>query len=134
MLDFSRVSSSAQANASRSSMWKNLNRGILTENAGKYASELDADEVAYIEAVTNPYMNVMGYSAVTPTDVPFGRFANFADLEAHLLGREPYNKPAYTNLAQSERDRFENWSRVTAEMRGRPLISPKYFVISKSTT
>lgn len=134
MLNFSIVSSSAQANATRSSMWRNLNRGLLTDNAGKYVSKLDADEIAYIEAVTDPYMNAMGYSAITPTDAPFGRFANFLDLEAHMLGREPYEKPAYSSLPQSERDSFEKWSRVTAEMRRRPVILPKDFVTSQNST
>ena len=133
MLDFSSVSSSAHANAFRSSMWRNLNRGILTENAGKYASKLDANDVAYIEAITNPYMNAMGYQTVTPTDAPFGHFSNFVDLEAHLLEREPYDKHSYTKLSKSERDRFENWSQLTAKMRGRPLILPKHFIASQSS-
>ena len=75
-------------------MWRNLNRGriLLTENTGKYASKLDANDVAYIEAITNPYMNAMGYQTVTPTDATFGHFSNFVDLEAYLLEREPYDK------------------------------------------
>ena len=92
-------------------------RGILTKNAGKYKSALDAEEIAHIEAVTNPYMKAMGYSPTPSAGTNFGRFNNFSDLEAHLKLREPFNKPAYADLPQLERDQFESWSRLTAEMR-----------------
>ena len=134
LLDFSRVSSSAQKDATRSSMWKNLDRGILTGNSGKYANALNADEVAYIEAVTEPHMQAMGFRPITPASAPFRRFDNLAELEAHLEAREPHSKPTYASLPKSERDRFENWSRVTAEMRGRPLVSPRHFLPTRNTS
>ena len=124
MLRFSERSSSARADAGRSSMWSNLDKPILSGNAQKFRRELDDDQIAYIEAATAPLMAAFGYATARPGRPEFGRFDTLDALRAHLALSEPHDKPAYRALPAEERARFENWSRLVARMRARPPRVP----------
>ena len=124
MLRFSERSSSAHADAGRSSMWSNLDKPILSDNAQKFRSELDDDQIAYIEAATAPWMEALGYATARPGRPAFGRFDTLDALRAHLAGTEPHDKTAYRDLPAEERARFEGWSRLVARMRTRPPLPP----------
>lgn len=124
MLRFSERSSSARADAGRSSMWSNLDKPILSNNAQKFRRELDDDQIAYVEAATAPWMAALGYATARPGRPAFGRFDTLDALRAHLAGTEPHDKPAYRALPAGERARFEGWSRLVARMRARPPLPP----------
>ena len=117
MLRFSERSSSARGDAARSSMWSNLDKPILSDNAQKFRRELDDDQIAYIEAATAPWMATLGYATARPGRPAFGRFDTLDALRAHLAGTEPHDKPGYLALPAEERARFEGWSRLVARMR-----------------
>lgn len=123
MLRFSERSSSARADATRSSMWSNLDKPILSDNAQKFRSELDDDQIAYIEAATAPLMAAFGYATARANRHKFGSFDTFDALRTYLAGTEPHDKPGYLALPVEERTRFEDWSRLVARMRARrPLV------------
>lgn len=124
MLRFSENSKSAQADAKRSVMWSNLDKPLLSDNSNKFLNELSDDAIAYVEAVNGPLMEVFGYESVRAGKPPFGRFETLEALRADLALQEPLDKPAYQQLAAEERERFENWSRLYATMRARPVINP----------
>lgn len=117
MMHFSERSSSARADARRSSMWSNLNKPILSDNAQKFLRELDDNQIAYIEASTAPWMAALGYETARPDQPEFGGFSALADLRSHLELIEPHDKPSYQNLPAQERAQFEGWSQLVAGMR-----------------
>lgn len=124
MLRFSERSTSARGDAARSSMWSNLDKPILSDNAQKFRRELDDDQIAYIEAATGPLMATLGYATARPGRLAFGGFDTLDALRAHLAGTEPHDKPGYLALPAEERARFEGWSRLVARMRARPPLPP----------
>lgn len=124
MLRFSERSFSARADARRSSMWSNLDKPILSDNAQKFRRELDDDQIAFIEAATAPFMTALGYETARPEQPEFGRFDTLDALRAQLSEREPHDKAAYRTLPAEERARFEGWSRLVARMRARLPLSP----------
>lgn len=128
MLRFSERSASAQSDAKRSSMWSNLAKPLMTDNTEKFRKDLNDDQIAYIEATTEPLMTAMGYQTARSGAPEFGQFETLDDLRQHLAASEPYDKPAYQELPASERARFEGWSRLYAEMKARPPLSPDAFL------
>ncbi|MCK8464476.1 sulfotransferase [Aliiroseovarius sp. S1339] len=131
MLRFSEKSRSAQSDAKRSAMWSNLDKPLLSGNSNKFLDELSDDAIAYIEAVNGPLMEVFGYESVRADKPPFGRFETLDALRADLALQEPYDKPAYQELPPEERARFENWSRLYATMRARPVHDPDVLLSQK---
>jgi hypothetical protein len=124
MMSFHSNSSSAKEDAKRSSMWSNLDKPLISENAQKFRLGLDDDEIAYIEATTAPVMATLGYQSARLGKPPLGRFDTLEALRAHLACREPHEKPAYQALPAEERDRFETWSRLYARMSDLSALAP----------
>ncbi|QPM91678.1 sulfotransferase family protein [Pseudooceanicola algae] len=118
MLRFSETSRSARVDAGRSSMWANLGKPLMTGNAGKFRDHLDADQIAYVEAQAAAYLGIFGYDPVSPVGRPFGNHADLEALRTALQAREPWEKPAYQALPAEERQRFEAWSQVYADLTG----------------
>ena len=131
MLRFSERSSSARSDAQRTSMWSNLDKPLMSDNTQKFRRELDDDQIAYIEAVAGPMMTAMGYETARSGQPAFGRFDTLEDLRAHLALSEPHDKPAYQELPAEERARFEAWSRLYADMKARPRLSPDQFITGR---
>ena len=129
MLQFSDRSASAQTDAQRSSMWANLSKPLIKDNTQKFRTELDADQIAYIEAVCGPYMDVFGYKRVTDPTRPFGEYGDLPSLSAALEVIEPYDKAAYQKLPAGEREGFEAWSRLYQAMKARPPVPPENRVL-----
>lgn len=128
MLRFFEISSSALLDARRSTMWANLERPLLTKNAGKFRRALDDDQIAYIEAVAGELMTTFGYDSARSGKPRLGRFNSLTELRVSLAKSEPHDKPAYQALPVDERARFEAWSRLYAQMRARPRLSPATFL------
>ena len=121
MLDFHK-NRSAKHQASGSVDWRNVASPLLHDNTGKYCTELNKHQVAYIEATCGPLMDALGYTRVTPADSPYGSFSSFKELERSLEGQEPWNKPEFNSVPASERKTRERWSNVRADIETRPPV------------
>lgn len=128
MLRFSELSRSAKDDADRSTMWSNLARPLLSENAGKFRAALDDDQIAFIEATAGPLLESLGYECARPQLPRYGSYPDLASLREALAAVEPFEKPAYRSLPERERTRFEAWSALVNEMRSRPLLGPRFFL------
>ncbi|WP_298331548.1 sulfotransferase [Asticcacaulis sp.] len=117
MLDFS---ANARAEAARAHMLRNIGRPLMCDNHGQYRQGLDAEQIAYVEAVCAPLMAMFGYVPDLKADDLAGH-DGFAALEAAVLARDPWDKPQYLALPSAERQRYENWSRLRDELRRRPI-------------
>jgi hypothetical protein len=124
MLQFHTKSASAIEDAKRSSMWSNLSAPIMQENSNKFLAGLDDDEIAYIEARTSALAVPLGYKSVREGLPTFGNFPSLEALHAYLAAREPHTKEAYSALPHTERNRFEAWSRLYADMKSLPVLAP----------
>jgi hypothetical protein len=91
-------------------MLANLARPVLTENAGKFRSQLSIDQCAFIEATCGTLMPHFGYTPIMPPADP-------ELLWPELQKAESWDKPGYTTLAAEERARFEAWSTLVARLR-----------------
>jgi hypothetical protein len=110
MLDPARHSPRAAQDAGRATMLANLARPVLTENAGKFRSQLSIDQCAFIEATCGTLMPHFGYTPIMPPADP-------ELLWPELQKAESWDKPGYTTLAAEERARFEAWSTLVARLR-----------------
>lgn len=128
MLRFSEVSRSAQDDADRSAMWSNLSQPLLRGNMGKFRTELNDDQIAFVEATAAPLLQAFGYTSARPGLSPYGSYSDLATLRAALAAQEPMDKPAYLELPQTERAKFEAWSALVKEMRARPVRDPQSFL------
>ena len=103
--------------AGRTALWQNLSRGIMSDNFNKFQDQLTDDQIAYVEATCAPLMAQFGYGLSRPDDAaPFGSHPSLAALEAALEAEEPWTKPAYQALPDSERARLERWSALREEL------------------
>ncbi|TCK99775.1 sulfotransferase family protein [Shimia isoporae] len=128
MLRFSEKSTSAKKDSGRSSMWSNLNKPLISGNTQKFRKSLTTEQIQYIETVCGDYMEVLGYPLVNdPATLP-GTPEELAELRRSIEPIEPYDKPAYQELPQEERDRFEKWSRLYKQLSAR---APRPVQVSK---
>ena len=117
MLEHVKAAEGVAQDADRTSMWKNISRGIMSDNFNKFRNKLSDDEIAYIEALCGAQMARFGYEKSRPEDAPeFGSHADFASLETALEAREPWEKPNYQELSAEERQRLEHWSALRDEL------------------
>jgi len=128
MIQFYDRSRSAKADAQRSSMWSNLDKPLISDNSQKFLSGLTDDQVAYVEAVAGPLMTTFGYETARRGMPPFGIFDTLDALRADLVVNEPYDKAAYQELNAVERERFERWSQVYAQMSALPPLAPEHLI------
>ncbi len=123
MLDFHLHSRSAREDAARAEVWGNLAHPLMAGNYNKFHSMLGDDELAYVEALCGPLMDVFGYARARPAGLaPFGTFNNFDELEKALTEREPWTKPEYAMLPTEERQRFEAWSALFQGLKQRAFV------------
>ncbi|MCB2110931.1 MAG: sulfotransferase [Defluviimonas sp.] len=128
MAAFHAHSEGAKGDAKRSSMWSNLDKPVLSDNARKFLKELDDDEIAYVEARAGTMLESFGYASVRAGKPPFGGCETLAELRVLLAPREPHDKPAYQALDATERQRFEAWSALYARMTARPSLGPEALI------
>lgn len=121
MLSFHRNSRSARTDAERSFIWRNLSEPVLQDNLEKYRDQLGAPQIAYIEGRTGSLLQTFGY-AISAIAAPLED--SLDQLESRLLAEDPYDKPAFLELPESERLRFQNWSRLFAELDALPCVLP----------
>ncbi|HPF34316.1 MAG TPA: sulfotransferase [Candidatus Krumholzibacteria bacterium] len=96
MLDFHR-GAAARGAAAGSSAWRNLARPILADNTGKWRTDLDADQIAFVEHACGPVMEAYGYA---PERTPP---ADAEALTARMTARERHDKPEYADVPAAER-------------------------------
>ena len=120
MLSFSDHSRSSGIDSGRSSMWKNLNQGLLSDNKNKFQDQLNEDEIAYINLMCGSLMQLFNYKIMIKSSAAFSNNKTIVDLEKRLLKYEPFEKETYMKLPIDERNRFENWSRLHSKMQSRP--------------
>lgn len=125
MLGFSERSRSAAVDAGRSAMWSNLGKPLLSDNAGKFRAALGDEEIALVEAIAGPLLPTLGYDSARTGCPRFGPHPDLASLHAALAAVEPHDKPAYLELPEAERARFEAWSRLVGKMRALPRLAPE---------
>ena len=117
MLEHVSNAEGVQQDAGRTALWKNLSRGIMSDNFNKFQGKLSDDDVAFIETLCGPQMMRFGYTSARAPDLPaYGSHDSFEQLEAALAAQEPWEKPAYGNLPADERVRLENWSTLQQEL------------------
>ena len=90
--------------AALSQSWANTGRPVMSDNAGKFGRELDAQEIALIEGVAGEMMELHGYARVAERQAP-PTGARLRFLPSELLGN------ARTEL-RSLRDDENHWIRV----------------------
>lgn len=113
MLDFSTKSASARNDATRSAMWSNLDKPLLRNNTHKFLTELNDDQIAYIEDICGPLMAELGYEKHRATyKRRHGQFDSLSELEGYLSKQEPVEKALYYELPETERHRYENWHKT----------------------
>jgi hypothetical protein len=107
-----------RTDAARAGAWANLSRPVMADNVQKFRAGLCDDQLAWLEATCGKMMAGFGYAPARPAEAPpFGSFDTLAELEAHLVAREPWEKPGYQTLPLAERQRFENWSDTMSRLR-----------------
>tara|TARA_B110000037_G_C17105262_1_gene499620 strand:- start:679 stop:1659 length:981 start_codon:yes stop_codon:yes gene_type:complete len=98
MLDFHKSKLSVE-NAKQTDNWKNLNKGILSNNLKKYLGKLTENEIAYIEYVGAKEMNYLNYKLETP----ILEDKIFQEIETEILSKERFDKPEYNLVADEEK-------------------------------
>lgn len=121
MLSFHRNSRSAQMDSSRSFIWRNLSKPLMQDNLEKYRVQLSSQQIAYIEGRTGSLLQTFGYSISGMASPIEG---SLEELESRMIGEEPVDKPAFLQLPESERRRFQDWSRLYAELEALPSLLP----------
>jgi hypothetical protein len=106
--------SGSTADAARTDDWKNLDRPVMASNFNKWKDGLDAAEVAYIEALCGPAMDVFGYERAG------GGTQDIAELEAELLPRERHEKPGWADVPADEKRIRSRRTKVLARIAARP--------------
>ncbi len=117
MIAFHDSAAAAEA-AGRTEDWKNVARPVMADNFGKWRAGLDATEVAYIEALCGPAMDVFGYDRASADPRPV------AELEAELLPRERQDKPGWATVPAEEKMIRARRAEVLARITARPWLAP----------
>ncbi len=116
MLAFHRGAGAA-AQAASSEAWRNLDRPLIGNNAGKWRTGLTADEIAWVETECDGTMQAFGYrrsTAATQCDP--------ARLEAALRPLEPWDKPGWARVPADEQAARRRRQDVVSRITSRPLL------------
>ena len=103
MLDFHN-NELTRENAARIDAWRNLAKPILTDNAGRYRSELSELEIRFVEALCAPEMSYFGYARDLETG-PSSLDSLTADLMALEEGETALRADAVSDAESDTRTR-----------------------------
>jgi hypothetical protein len=99
MLSF-HLSADTRSDASATSVWSNLSRPLMKDNAGTFERYLDEDEIRFVESACADSMCRLGYQ----TTLPLARGMEFESLRGRLVPRERHEKSGYQRLPAAERE------------------------------
>ena len=120
MLDFS-VSAETRGHARAATEWSNLSQPLMRDNAGRYRGQLDQEQLRFVEAVCAEEMQAFGYlPEARPVDSD-----EFARIESALEMREPWDKPAYSEVPETEREHRKHQHACFVRIRTRPISRVK---------
>ncbi len=117
MINFHRQDDAIAASG-RTGDWKNLDQPVMKANFGKYRTGLNETEIACVEALCGPSMDVFGY------DREMGEELCAADLENRLLPLERHDKPGWAEVPEAEQTMRRARADVRAAIESRPWQLP----------
>lgn len=110
-------SGESKRTASSGDLWKNVNRPVISNNQGKFKSEISAEELLIYESVAGEMLERLGYEQVNKWKA--AKEYTMAEIDHFKAINEEYQAVARSKATEQERDLRKKQEEILVNIKGR---------------
>lgn len=96
--------------------WRNTSKAIDRKKKNRFENDLSKEQILYIEKKCASLMRAFDYAPLYPNEA-----VDLHSLEKKLIALEPYEKPAYNKISDSEKAMRKTWMQTKGKLESHPI-------------